>query len=109
MPNRDRSPDRTTRANTPEQEDTTVSSRSVVGDSGTRRRARRPVRRQRLPEARDNRDKRLTGVVGDESSSSTSRAGDDTRKRGWFWHWNSIVTQYAPLIGLKGVESNQRC
>ena len=31
------------------------------------------------------------------------RSGDDTRRRGWFWHWNSIVTQYAPLIGLKGV------
>ena len=31
------------------------------------------------------------------------RAGEDTRRRGWFWHWNSIVTQFAPLIGLKGV------
>ena len=31
------------------------------------------------------------------------RAGEDTRRRGWFWHWNNIVTQYAPLIGLKGV------
>jgi hypothetical protein len=25
------------------------------------------------------------------------------RRRGWFWHWNALVTQYAPLIGLKGV------
>ncbi len=31
------------------------------------------------------------------------RGGEDTRRRGWFWHWNNIVTQYAPLIGLKGV------
>ncbi len=31
------------------------------------------------------------------------RAGEDTRRRGWFWHWNSIITQFAPLIGLKGV------
>lgn len=29
--------------------------------------------------------------------------GEDARRRGWFWHWNSLVTQYAPLIGLKGV------
>jgi hypothetical protein len=32
-----------------------------------------------------------------------SRAGEDIRRRGWFWHWNALVTQYAPLIGLKGV------
>jgi hypothetical protein len=31
------------------------------------------------------------------------RSGLDERRRGWFWHWNSIVTQYAPLIGLKGI------
>src|SRR4051812_22596900 len=31
------------------------------------------------------------------------RAGADARRRGWFWHWNSIVTQYAPLVGLKGI------
>jgi hypothetical protein len=42
----------------------------------------------------------LAGVVGD---AAASRSGDDVRRRGWFWHWNSIVTQYAPLIGLKGV------
>lgn len=34
---------------------------------------------------------------------ATSRSGLDERRRGWFWHWNSIVTQYAPLIGLKGI------
>ncbi|MFM9107558.1 MAG: hypothetical protein ACKOWF_12765, partial [Chloroflexota bacterium] len=32
-----------------------------------------------------------------------TRGGEDQRRRGWFWHWNSLVTQYAPLIGLKGV------
>ncbi len=31
------------------------------------------------------------------------RSGDDVRRRGWFWHWNTLVTQFAPLIGLKGV------
>jgi hypothetical protein len=35
--------------------------------------------------------------------AEATRAGEDTRRRGWFWHWNSIVTQFAPLIGLKGV------
>jgi len=37
------------------------------------------------------------------SMSEPVRSGEDVRRRGWFWHWNSIVTQYAPLIGLKGV------
>ncbi len=32
-----------------------------------------------------------------------TQGGEDQRRRGWFWHWNSLVTQYAPLIGLKGV------
>ncbi len=40
-------------------------------------------------------------IVGRETEPI--RAGEDTRRRGWFWHWNSIVTQFAPLIGLKGV------
>src|SRR5690349_15611537 len=44
----------------------------------------------------------VTGVVGD-TSSTVERSGEDVRRRGWFWHWNSIVTQYAPMIGLKGV------
>lgn len=42
----------------------------------------------------------VTGVVGEVGAT---RSGEDTRRRGWFWHWNSLVTQYAPLIGLKGV------
>ena len=35
--------------------------------------------------------------------AATARTGEDARRRGWFWHWNSIVTQYSPLLGLKGV------
>ncbi|MEJ7763334.1 MAG: hypothetical protein WKF80_11130, partial [Thermomicrobiales bacterium] len=40
------------------------------------------------------------GVVGE---ADATRGGEDTRRRGWFWHWNSVVTQYSPLLGLKGV------
>ncbi|RIK39894.1 MAG: hypothetical protein DCC58_14620 [Chloroflexi bacterium] len=36
-------------------------------------------------------------------SAATAQAGEDTRRRGWFWHWNNVITQYAPLLGLKGV------
>lgn len=51
-----------------------------------------------------NAERDLTGIVGDASvTSGQSRSGEDTRRRGWFWHWNSIVTQFAPIIGLKGV------
>lgn len=35
--------------------------------------------------------------------AAAQRSGEDARRRGWFWHWNTIITQYAPLIGLKGV------
>src|SRR6478752_1831793 len=59
----------------------------------THERAAQPVATESEP---------LAGVVGDQSTA-TSRSGEDTRRRGWFWHWNSIVTQYAPLIGLKGI------
>ena len=37
------------------------------------------------------------------SLAEPTRSGEDARRRGWFWHWNSIVTQYAPLLTLKGV------
>ncbi len=40
--------------------------------------------------------------IGDNSTSA-DRSGQDERRRGWFWHWNGIVTQYTPLIGLKGI------
>ena len=43
----------------------------------------------------------IEGLVVDPAAAG--RTGEDTRRRGWFWHWNSIVTQYAPLLGLKGV------
>jgi len=61
-----------------------------------RPRTSRPTRAANVPGGK------VTGVVGDASATG-SRSGEDVRKRGWFWHWNSIVTQYAPLIGLKGV------
>ena len=76
---------------------------STSSRSGASRTPRRPVRRRQLPSAPGQREKAILGVVGDRSDANTSRSGDDTRKRGWYWHWNSIVTQYAPLIGLKGV------
>ena len=47
--------------------------------------------------------------AGDEDPQSQNghqvdaRSGQDERRRGWFWHWNGIVTQYTPLIGLKGI------
>ncbi len=41
----------------------------------------------------------VAGLIAGEAT----RGGEDVRRRGWFWHWNSVVTQYAPLIGLKGV------
>lgn len=37
------------------------------------------------------------------SAAQPERSGEDARRRGWFWHWNTIITQFAPLIGLKGV------
>ncbi|MFN8589898.1 MAG: hypothetical protein U0031_00460 [Thermomicrobiales bacterium] len=46
---------------------------------------------------RSPRDDRLAPVP------EPTRGGEDVRRRGWFWHWNALVTQYAPLIGLKGV------
>jgi hypothetical protein len=47
-----------------------------------------------------------SGEPGNERLSAVpeaTRGGEDVRRRGWFWHWNALVTQYAPLIGLKGV------
>lgn len=45
----------------------------------------------------------LTGIVGDQSAEAgESRSGEDTRRRGWYWNWNTMVTQFAPLIGLDG-------
>ena len=41
--------------------------------------------------------------VGQQQGQEAERSGEDARRRGWFWHWNTIITQYAPLVGLKGV------
>ncbi|MCO5178249.1 MAG: hypothetical protein M9890_14940 [Thermomicrobiales bacterium] len=38
-----------------------------------------------------------------DGATERAQSGEDVRRRGWFWHWNTVVTQYAPLIGLKGV------
>ncbi|MBA2469483.1 MAG: hypothetical protein H0V37_08760 [Chloroflexia bacterium] len=70
------------------------SGRSAVSSGTSRTRA---VKRPTTPPTED-----VTGVVGDASAAG-SRSGEDARRRGWFWHWNNIVTQYAPMIGLKGV------
>lgn len=40
---------------------------------------------------------------GADNNEAAERSGEDARRRGWFWHWNSVITQYVPLIGLKGV------
>ena len=53
--------------------------------------------------AREPLDPGKTGREGLAPVPEPSRAGEDVRRRGWFWHWNALVTQYAPLIGLKGV------
>jgi hypothetical protein len=95
MPRRHRQPDRIPRTREPGEADVETS-----GPAEPQPRRRLP-RRQGPPQAA-RRDPRVTGVVGDRSDANTERSGDDTRRRGWFWHWNSIVTQYAPLIGLKG-------
>lgn len=82
---------------TPEPTSSGPSSRATRTPSTGRRRSTPPRVQARATEAPD-----VTGVVGD-ASAQVSRSGEDVRKRGWFWHWNSIVTQYAPLLGLKGV------
>ncbi|HYI15490.1 MAG TPA: hypothetical protein VEX37_08870 [Thermomicrobiales bacterium] len=75
--------------------------------NGTRRAGRRDRTDLALDEAAGSQTLQ-TGIADPDSSAddratSEGRAGVDTRRRGWFWHWNNVVTQYAPLIGLKGV------
>jgi hypothetical protein len=31
------------------------------------------------------------------------RTGEDTRQRGWFWHWNELHTEYEPLLKHSGI------
>lgn len=47
----------------------------------------------------------VRGVLPPAGSATTGAeaAGQDIRHRGWYWHWNTLITQYAPLLGLKGV------
>ncbi len=72
---------------------TTPASVSAVPAKVTRASAKRPAKSPASPAA----------PVAGVDATTTTQSGSDTRKRGWFWHWNSIVTQFAPLIGLKGV------
>ncbi len=60
----------------------------------------------RKPRASGMSQPRDPAPLGEERLAAVpeaTRGGEDTRRRGWFWHWNALVTQYAPLIGLKGV------
>jgi hypothetical protein len=41
--------------------------------------------------------------LAEQQNPEQERGVEDARRRGWFWHWNTIITQYAPLVGLKGV------
>lgn len=45
----------------------------------------------------------VRGVMPPGPGDPAATAGQDVRHRGWYWHWNTLVTQYAPLLGLKGV------
>ena len=45
----------------------------------------------------------VTPPGGMTAEGAAATAGQDIRHRGWYWHWNTLITQYAPLLGLKGV------
>ncbi|MCA1723683.1 MAG: hypothetical protein LC748_05425, partial [Thermomicrobia bacterium] len=45
----------------------------------------------------------VTPPGGTTAEGAVAAAGQDIRHRGWYWHWNTLITQYAPLLGLKGV------
>jgi hypothetical protein len=58
---------------------------------------RKPARQQ--PEAAGAETHgRITGVDFREI-----RTGEDTRQRGWFWHWNELHTEYEPLLKHSGI------
>lgn len=60
------------------------------------------ARREAMSDSEITRPK-LTGIVGDRApEAGDSRSGEDVRRRGWYWNWNTMVTQFAPLIGLDG-------
>jgi len=52
----------------------------------------------RKPNQQPNDDQRITGVDFTEV-----RTGEDTRQRGWFWHWNELHTEYEPLLKHSGI------
>ncbi|MGC4105270.1 MAG: hypothetical protein QM753_02795 [Thermomicrobiales bacterium] len=95
-------PDPTTTEETPEPTSSGQSSRGRKPASNGRRRSTPPRVQAKAATDTPGTAQEVAGIVGD-ASAQVSRSGEDVRKRGWFWHWNSIVTQYAPLLGLKGV------
>jgi hypothetical protein len=42
---------------------------------------------------------KITGV----DFTTEVRTGEDTRQRGWFWHWNELHTEYEPLLKHSGI------
>lgn len=65
-------------------------------------------RSRNAEQSRPSQDEAARGIdpqteIAGLNLADQQRTGEDVRRRGWFWHWNTIVTQYAPLIGLKGV------
>jgi hypothetical protein len=44
-------------------------------------------------------DEKITGV----DFTTEVRTGEDTRQRGWFWHWNELHTEYEPLLKHSGI------
>ena len=62
-----------------------------------------PVGQQHSQESAPNGAHSVARSAERSSEQDSERTGEDVRRRGWFWHWNTIITQYAPLVGLKGV------
>jgi hypothetical protein len=52
----------------------------------------------RKPNRQPADEQRITGVDFTEV-----RTGEDTRQRGWFWHWNELHTEYEPLLKHSGI------
>ena len=62
-----------------------------------------PVGQQPSQESAHDVSQGASQSVANGVEQTAERSGEDARRRGWFWHWNTIITQYAPLVGLKGV------
>jgi hypothetical protein len=65
---------------------------------GADRAPAKPAARGRAKPSASPPDAAIAGL-----EAAVARTGEDARRRGWYWHWNHLVTQYAPLLGLKGV------